>query len=259
LLGTAAAALLAPGSGCSNTAAQGTVGVYLPESVTVDMLIRDFKKYDANDPTTNPAFHNNQTRNSESDVVADTLGADSKPVYKAPTNTVPTFGKKYFDQWYRDVPGTNIAVSFPINLTTNTDGLFAYDCHQTGTPDMATGAPRLLFFPIDDGSSYMTVFGNQGDVHNFAFSGEMHALFTYPGQGVFKFRSDDDLYVFIAGKLIAAASAPGQHVAEATMFDLTTLGLTAGHDYPLDVFYAERAGAAGDFMIATSVVLRAIP
>jgi fibro-slime domain-containing protein len=76
---------------------------------------------------------------------------------------------------------------------------------------------------------------------------------------VFKFRSDDDLYVFIGGNLIAAASAPGQHVAEEKTLDLTTLRLTAGHEYPLDIFYAERAGAAGDFMMATSVVLRAGP
>ncbi|HXI60831.1 MAG TPA: fibro-slime domain-containing protein, partial [Polyangia bacterium] len=245
------------GAGCSNTAAQGTVGVYLPDSIALSMLIRDFKKYNASDPTTNPAFHNTQVRNSELDVVAGTLGTDGKPVYKIPANNVPTFGTKYFDQWYHDVPGTNIAVSYPITLTTSSDGLLTYDCHQTGTPDMATGTPRLLFFPIDDGSSAMTAFGDEGDVHNFAFTGELHALFTYAGQGVFKFRSDDDLYVFIGGNLIAAASAPGQHVAEAKMLDLTALTLTVGHEYPLDLFYAERAGAAGDFMMATSVVLRA--
>jgi fibro-slime domain-containing protein len=259
LLCTAAAALIGNGSGCSNTAAQGTVGVYLPDSIALSMVIRDFKKYNVNDPTTNPAFHNNQMRTSELEVVAGVLGTDGKPVYKTPANNVPTFGKQYFDQWYRDVPGTNIAVSYPITLITNSDGLLAYDCHQTGTPDMAMGTPRLLFFPIDDGTSAMTVFGNQGDVHNFAFTGELHALFTYTGQGAFKFRSDDDLYVFIGGNLIAAASAPGQHVAEEKTLDLKALALSAGHEYPLDVFYAERAGAAGDFMIATSVVLHAVP
>ncbi|MEA2699885.1 MAG: hypothetical protein QOI66_4156 [Myxococcales bacterium] len=259
LWAAAAAALIGHASGCSNTAAQGTVGVYLPDSVALSMLIRDFKKYDAADPTTNPAFHNSQMRTSELDVVAGTLGPDSKPVYKTPANNVLTFGKQYFDQWYHDVPVTNIAVSYPIMLTTNSDGLLAYDCHNTGTPDMATGTPRLLFFPIDDGTSFMTAFGDEGDMHNFAFTGELHALFTYTGQGVFKFRSDDDLYVFIDGTLIAAASAPGQHVAEAKMLDVTALGLTAGHEYPLDLFYAERAGAAGDFMMATSIVLRAVP
>jgi len=255
----AAAALIGHGSGCSNTAAQGTVGVYSPESIALRMLIRDFKKYNVNDPTTNPAFHNNLIHDSDLGVVADTLGTDGKPVYKTPANNLPTFGKQYFDQWYQDVPGTNVAVSYPINLTKNSDGLLVYDCHNTGTPDMATGSPRLLFFPIDDGTSSMTAFGNEGDMHNFAFTGELHALFTYPGQGVFRFRSDDDLYVFVAGNLIAAASAPGQHVAEAKMLDLTALRLTAGREYPLDIFYAERAGAAGDFMMATSVVLRAVP
>ena len=254
LLCTAAALI---GHGCSNTAAQGTVGVYLPETITLRMLIRDFKKYDAKDPTTNPAFHNSVVYNNELSVVANTLGTDGKPVYKTPANSVPTFGEQFFDQWYRDVPGTNVSVSYPIKLTANSDRFLAYDCQITGTPDMATGTPRLRFFPIDDGTPFMTAFGDQGDVHNFAFTGELHALFTYPGQAVFNFRSDDDLYVFIDGNLIASASAPGQHVAEEKILDLTTLGLTAGHEYPLDVFYAERAGAAGDFMMATSVVLRA--
>jgi len=263
LLCTAAASAALIGHGCSNTAAQGTVGVYLPDAIALSMLIRDFKKYDASDPTTNPAFHNTQLNNSELDVVASSLGTDGKPVYRTPTNNLPTFGTKYFDQWYHDVPGTNVSVSYPINLTANltanSDGLLAYDCHNTGTPDMATGTPRLLFFPIDAGTPYMTTFGNQGDRHNFAFTGELHALFKYAGQGVFKFRSDDDLYVFVGGNLIAAASAPGQHVAEEKMLDVTVLGLTAGREYPLDVFYAERAGAAGDFMMATSVVLRPVP
>lgn len=247
------------GHGCSNPATQGTVGVYLPGSIALGMSIRDFKKYDASDPTTNPAFHNNQMRDSELAVVAETLGADGKPVYRTPANNLPTFGRQFFDQWYRDVPGTNVSASFPIILTATSDGLLEYDCHKTGTRDLATGTPRLLFFPIDDGSPYMTAFGNQGDGHNFAFTGELHALFTYPGQGVFRFRSDDDLYVFIGGNLIPAASAPGQHVAADKTLDVATLGLTVGHDYPLDIFYAERAGAAGDFMMATSIVLRAVP
>jgi fibro-slime domain-containing protein len=259
LLCTAAAGAALIGHGCSNTAAEGTVGVYLPDAIALSMLIRDFKKYDANDPATNPAFHNEQPHDSELDVVADTLGTDGKPVYKPPANNLPTFGAKYFDQWYRPVPGTNVAVSYPIKLTANSDGLLVYDCHNTGTPDLATGTPRLLFFPIDDGTPYMTALGGQGDRHNFAFTGELHALFTYQGHGAFRFRSDDDLYVFIGGHLIAAASAPGQHIAEEKMLDLTSLPLTAGHEYQLDVFYAERAGAAGDFMMATSVVLRPVP
>lgn len=265
--GTAASSLLAAGAvlvaangvACSNTAAEGTVGVYRADAVVLSMVVRDFKRYQARDATTNPAFHNPQVSNSELDVVADVLGGDGKPVYKTPTNSLPTFGKDFFDQWFHDVPGTNVAVTVPLSLALNPEGLVEYDSRKTGTLDLATGTARRLFFPIDDGTPYMTAFGQEGDMHNFAFTGELHARFIYPGNGVFRFRSDDDLYVFIDGKLVPAASAPGQHVALERMVDAQVLGLTEGRDYQLDVFYAERAGAAGDFMMATTVPLRSAP
>ena len=222
-------------------------------SFTLRMLIRDFKNYDKNDSSTNPDFHNG-TVVSELNVVTNVLGINGKPTYQTPTNTITTFGKKYFDQWYNDVPGTNVRVEFPLTLTTTADGLYEYDCQKVGTFDTSTGTPRLEFFPIDDGSPYATAFGDQGDPHNFAFTGELHATFTYEGQGTLKFRSDDDLYAFVRGNLVV--NLGGQHIPEEADFDVSALGLTVGVDYPLDVFYAERAGRTGDLLVATSIILR---
>jgi fibro-slime domain-containing protein len=258
-------------AGCSVHAPEGTVGTYLAPtnigdgssaadsgdagfgSFTLRMLIRDFKKYDKIDPSTNPDFHNGAVV-SELNVVSNVLGSDGKPTYQTPTNTIKTFGKTYFDQWYNDVPGTNLRVEVPLTLTMTAEGLYEYDSQKTGTFDTSAGTPRLDFFPIDDGSPYATTFGNQGDPHNLGFTGELHAIFTYEGQGILKCRSDDDLYAFVRGNLVI--NLGGQHIAEEATFDVTALGLTVGVDYPLDVFYAERAGRTGDLLVATSINLR---
>lgn len=265
------ASIWAGPAGCSAHAPEGTVGIYLGPanirdasntadsgdagigSFTLRILLRDFKKYDKNDPSTNPDFHNGAVV-SELNVVTNVLGSDGKPTYQTPTNTIKTFGKTYFDQWYNDVPGTNVRVEFPLTLTMTADGLYEYDSQKTGTFDTSAGTPRLDFFPIDDGSPYATAFGNQGDPHNLGFTGELHTTFTYGGQGILKFRSDDDLYAFVGGNLVI--NLGGQHIAEEATFDVTALGLTIGVDYPLDVFYAERAGRTGDLLVATSINLR---
>src|SRR5262249_44890214 len=135
-----------------------------------NMTLRDFKRYDKTDPTTNPDFHN--LGDSERGVVADTLGPDGRPVYKTPTGTTPTFGATYFDQWYRDVPGTNFTLQYPITFQLNASGQYLYDSAATGTYDTSTGTPRRVFFPIDDGTPFATPFGNQGDPHNYGFTGE---------------------------------------------------------------------------------------
>lgn len=243
-------------------APQGEVGIYIstagagdgsvaPDDLTLTMIVRDFKAYDANDPSTNPDFHNIE---SDRDIVAQKLGSDAKPVYQVHAYPLPTFGKTYFDQWYRDVPGTNVSVAYPLPLTPVSDGQYEYDCRKTGTVDTSTGVTRRVFLPVDDGTPYATAFGNQGNPHNYAFTGELHARFTYPGQGSFRVRADDDLYVFIAGDL--AINLGGIHGANGLELDVSGLGLVAGDEYPLDLFYAERAGKTGDLLISTSLVLR---
>jgi fibro-slime domain-containing protein len=270
------AALACVGAGCSIKTNDGEVGIYSASEdagseagagdagsagasdflpITLDMLIRDFKRYNAADPSTNPDFHNSNIV-SERSVVAAALGSDGRPVYRAPTNSVQTFGKTYFDQWYRDVVGTNIDVHYPISLSATADGDYQYDSRISGTRDTSSGVARVLFMPIDDGTPYATAFGNQSNVHNLGFTGEMHALFTYQGQGSLQFRSDDDLYVFIDHNLVVDLG--GDHGAEAVDLDVGGLGLIAGNDYPFDLFYAERAGAVGEFLIGTSLALRPV-
>jgi fibro-slime domain-containing protein len=214
------------------------------------MFLRDFKQYDAKDPSTNPAFDN---VDSEKSVVDSTLGPDRKPVYRPPSNDLPSYGQAAFDQWYHDVPGTNYTVPYPLPIARGDDGLYEYDSQKSGKPDTYLGVDRRVFFPLDDGDPYATPFGNQGSSHNHAFTGELHAGFTAVPGATLQVRADDDLYLFIDGKLVIDLG--GTHSAITRELELDSLSLSADAPYRLDLFYAERRGATGDLMLKTSLEL----
>lgn len=261
------AVLSLPLVACSVQTGQGEVGVYqapasagaagtssLPgpdtTSFFLTLTIRDFKQYDAKDATTNPAFDNVA---SEKSVVAPELGTDLKPVYQTPTNTDPTFGADYFDQWYRDVPGTNITVAYPLPIAVDAQGFYVYDSQQSGVADVYQGVARRVFFPIDDGSTYATAFGNQGKGHNFSFTGELHASFVPQAGDTLEVRSDDDLYIFVDNAL--ALDLSGTHIALSKTLQLDDLALSLGEAHALHVFYAERLGATGALTLHSSFEL----
>jgi fibro-slime domain-containing protein len=260
-------AVLALGAlGCSVDARQGVVGVYEagidagalppvePPGSFLTMYLRDFKRYDPKDPSTNPDFGN---VTSEKSVVQAVLGDDGKPVYKAPDNDLPTFGKWFFDQWYRDTPGTNYTVVYPLPLSRPTASEYEYDSEKSGTPDVNEGMLRRVFFPIDDGSPFATPFGNQGSRHNKAFTAEIHLVFTLDRSGgSLTVRGDDDVYLFINEKLVVDLG--GTHVAKGVEVQVDDLNLSIGQTYPLDLFYAERLGETGDLAITTTLRLRPV-
>jgi fibro-slime domain-containing protein len=97
--------------------------------------------------------------------------------------------------------------------------------------------------------------GNDNGPHNFLFTTELHTAFEYKGGEVFNFRGDDDVYVFINGKL--AVDIGGIHGPLVGNVDLTAraaeFGIVKGKVYTLDLFQAERNPGGSNFRIETSL------
>src|SRR5262249_19051135 len=153
-----------------------------------------------------------------------------------------------FDWWYRDTPGKNIPFDYAIVLTPIGGGISSFDDQE--------------FFPLDGRGWNNEYTGDDGKLHNFSFTFELHTTFEYTGGEAFTFIGDDDVVVFINKKLVVDLG--GVHGAETKAIKLDTLvtddaamtpvKLTKGTTYPLDIFYNERHTVASHFRMDTSIV-----
>ncbi len=170
-------------------------------------------------------------------IVAPELGEDGKPIYAGSPTTFTTSGRENFDQWYRDVPGVNLATEIEIPLIERgQSGIYHYDGRD--------------FFPIDG-----QAFGNQGRRHNYHFTLELETKFRYVGGEVFTFTGDDDLWVFINRRL--AIDLGGLHPRQTRTADIDALAralaIEPGGIYPLHMFFAERHTVDSNFEIETTI------
>ena len=162
-----------------------------------------------------------------------------------------------FSDWYNDRATGDVNrpflvdIKFKWNDTTN-----AYEYFDDA------------FFPIDNGKPFVKLGANApyghllpapNNIHNFGFTMEFHANFTYfKGKNqTFNFRGDDDVWAFINGKRVIDLG--GLHNAQDAAFNLDSIAAATGLQdslvYPLDFFFAERHTTTSKLRISTSLEL----
>jgi fibro-slime domain-containing protein len=100
------------------------------------------------------------------------------------------------------------------------------------------------------GANPQTDTADDGKKHNFCFTSELRYQFTFKGGEVLSFTGDDDVFVFINGKL--AVDLGGVHSAQSKTVTLdaptaTNLGLASGGMYEIALFQAERHTTASNY------------
>jgi fibro-slime domain-containing protein len=228
-----------------------------PCAAVLSLTLRDFTP-------THPDFESYQGLNDIGcGMVAPALGTEGKPVFVSGIGTqkrvtkgdwqslafdsctdwngwnpsVVITNQASFDQWYRDVPGVNQTFTQDVTLADDGSGTFVYD--------------TAAFFPVDGMG-----FGNPpGQSHNFHFTTEGHVKFGYVAGQKFTFRGDDDLWIFVNGKL--ALDLGGMHLPIAATIDFdaqaAALGIVPGGTYQMDIFHAERHTDQSNFRIQTNI------
>lgn len=175
----------------------------------------------------------------------DTTGAMSTSDGGAVTSS------EQFGKWFRDTSGVNMSKQLSVKLKRQTGtNVYTFDDKLDSAYSTKGG-----FFPING-----ELYGNSsGESKNFHFTYELQTEFIFEkGKGqVFTFTGDDDVWVFIDGKLVIDIG--GVHGAQSQTIELDRLNwLTDKQEYKLSFFFAERHRTQSNCRIDTTLVLKSV-
>lgn len=258
-----------------------------PTTLTLAGVVRDFKERSVTgghpDFELNPAGGFAQYLGE----VQDTLDADGKPVFRssgykllsdwkdsqgrnimnprtyisarsgdvagsmATTTGGALTSAERLGQWFRDVSGVNSSKQLSVTLARQANSnLYSFN-DRTDALYSARGG----FFPING-----ELFGNSAnETKNFHFTFELNTEFVYEqGTGqTFTFTGDDDVWVFVDGKLVIDIG--GIHSAKSQTIEIDRLNwLQNGQTYSFKFFFAERHRTQSNCRIDTTMRLRSI-
>lgn len=246
-----------------------TVELELPEQLDVPVIYRDFRSRQSGegvDPTFHPDFNPAPT-GTHLGITTNQLDAEGKPVFNEIGDGVGEGGwpanSDSFAAWYRTSPAPvadgNLEIVGELTLTRPDPGL--PNRYQFSSSS---------FFPLDDDGWELESPPLQElpltDGHNFGFTTEVHYFFVYQGDEVLSFEGDDDLWVFVDGRLcmdiggihpavsgvmsfdpaVVDANAARQAIVDAC---IASLGLQVGKVYEVSIFHAERHVTQSNFKL----------
>ena len=191
--------------------------------------------------------------NDELGIVISELGLDGLPVYNTCEKSEIT--KESFDMWFRDYPGINKTIHKTLTLMPTKNILWCYTSKS--------------FLPLNINEGFG---GDKGNNRNVNFTAIMTFYFVYTGNNYLICSSDDDMWVFINGKL--AIDLGGLHDDMASKIELSSetksqsvkekefiykyndkFGLIEGQRVEVKIFKAERAFGGSSFTVSSSTDL----
>lgn len=207
-------------------------------------------------------------------IVATALGPDGTPQLDG--GDMVTSAETFFE-WYHDSATEGSGAPNPrmmkiaayMLLSSQGDGSFVFDSDDVGG-----------FFPIDEqgfGNTPRgpetrtppnTILGRQGDLlvtgHNFHFTTMLATPFVFDPSAnhTFEFSGDDDVWIFLDGRLVIDIGGIHQEVTQTitidnalTDVDGNLLNLVDGQTYQFSMFHAERHRNDSNFRIETTLPL----